>query len=395
MSVPAGNYILKVTNATKWSDAKLVSVQFTYAGGATIDVPTTLLPVDAILSSEAWIDNDSILFTARGSEGHNTDNWAKWKISVANRGLYDFTAHVCRKNGGQKYEIKVLNSDESSEIFTYTDESISAGDKTTSTGARELAAGNYVVRVRNIYNYAESRLLKVVVERGTIAIDEEDDSEDDVINPNNGLAVDVQLTRSLVAGMYNTICLPFAVSASEMARVFPGAIVKELTSSSIEEGGFVLNLNFEAVDEMEAGVPYIIKPASNISNPKFIGVTIDNTLNNIETSNADFIGNFVVDQIPASEDNLFLGASSTLYFPTVDMEIKGMRAYFQVKNPSGAPIRSARIVEQGNVATEIEIAQPDAADKTDKSNVTKRIENGQLLIIREGVQYNALGVRVK
>lgn len=393
MSVPAGNYILKVTNATTWSDAKLVSVQFAYAGGATIDVPSTLLPEDAILSSEAWIDNDSILFTARGSEGHNTLNWAKWNIRVENRGFYNFTAHVCRPNGSQKYEIKVLNSDESSEVFTYTDESIPTGDQTTSTGARELTAGNYVVKVRNTYDYAESRLLKVVVERGTITIDEAANSETTNLGEYDTYTVNAHLVRTLVGGMYNTICLPFAVSAAEKARVFGSAKVKELTDSSIESDGFVLNLNFTEVNEMAAGVPYLIKPAANIENPTFLGVTIANTLNNSETDVADFIGNFVVSEVPEGRNNYFLSADNKLYYSNSATAINGMRGYFALKNISGSAPTRACIVEAENVVTEIDIVNGEMPETF--TNTGKLIENGQLIVVRDGIRYNALGVKIK
>lgn len=402
--LPKGRtYIVKVTNPVSGSHAKINSLQFEEISITTINVPAnvSLLPATAMLSSKAGIVSgtpDKIDFVSDGSSRKYVANeWARWKINVTANNAYIFTANVTATTG-QYYTIQVLSADESKVIGESAKTSdIGSGDKTQATDPFALYAGEtYIVKIMNTYEYSDGCVKSIsITTAATIDIEDTEDDEDAVIGANDGKVVNAQLTRSLTAGMYNTICLPFAVSAAEKTRVFGDAQVKKLTSSSIEEGGFVLNLNFDAVDEMEAGVPYIIKPTEDISNPKFLGVTIDNTLNNTETSNADFIGNFVVDEIPASEDNLFLGANNTLYFPTIDMEIKGMRAYFEVNNPSGAPIRRARIVEQGNIATEIEIAQPDVLDKDDKSNVTKRIENGQLHIIREGVQYNALGVRVK
>lgn len=393
-----GTYYIKLDNTKQYSSAILGSIRIVYVGGAVVDVPGVLNGEDAVLvdTHMTRADNGDIQY---GDNGNPSDEYAYWKIHATEAYSGKIILNIPTENNGAGHEFHVslyssLDGDPISEAFE-TETSWSSKPIELSQTFDIPSSGDYFIRLDNATQWSSAILRSIIIATNISNIDESETNINTVIGANDGKAVNVQLKRSLTGGMYNTICLPFAVSAAEMARVFPGATVKELTSSSIEGGGFVLNLNFEAVDEMEAGVPYIIMPASDITNPKFIGVTIDNTLNNIETSNADFIGNFVVDQIPASEDNLFLGASSTLYFPTVDMEIKGLRAYFQVKNPSGAPIRSARIVEQGNVATEIEIAQPDAADKTDKSNVTKRIENGQLLIIRESVQYNALGVRVK
>ena len=396
--LPGGkNYVIKVTNPVGGSAAIINSVIFEEVVTPTVTLPGTLLPQDAMLSERATIDGDSLLFTARGDEAHNSSEWAKWKVSAA-KGIYHLTLNAFNaapEGQGQKFKITVLSNDETSEIATVTSEWMNVGARTVELPSVRLNDGNYIIKVEEPLYGATGRVLNIEVEHEQITIDELETNAATVIGANDGYAVNAHLSRAFVQGMYNTICLPFDVPAAELARVFPGAIVKELTSSSIEEGGFVLNLNFDAVDEMEAGVPYLIKPAASISNPKFLGVTIDNTLNNTETTNADFIGNFVVDEIAVSEDNLFLGADNTLYFPTVATEIKGLRAYFEVKNPSGAPIRHARIIEQGNVATEIEIAQPDMLDKAVATGVIKRIENGQLLIIREGVQYNALGVRVK
>lgn len=167
-AVPAGKYMLKVKNRTRFSTVKLNSIDLTYAGGATKDIPATLVPTDAILSARAWVDNtgevDSILFTPRGSEGYNDQEWAKWRVQVTATGYYNFTAHVCRPDGSQKYEIKVLSSDETVEKISNLDEDIKKGDQTISTGTVKLEEGSYVVKVRNTYNHAKSRLLSVDAE---------------------------------------------------------------------------------------------------------------------------------------------------------------------------------------------------------------------------------------
>ena len=162
-SVPAGKYMLKVKNRTQYSTVKLHSVMI---GGGIADIPCTLNPANAELSTRAWVDKsgavDSILFTPRGYEGYNDQEYVKFKVKVTKAGFYNFTAHVCRPNGSQKYEIKLFNSDETDEKIGNIDESIGSGDKTISTGKVELTTGVYVLRVRNTYNYAESRLIKVV-----------------------------------------------------------------------------------------------------------------------------------------------------------------------------------------------------------------------------------------
>jgi hypothetical protein len=83
-----------------------------------------------------------------------------------------------------------------------------------------------------------------------------------------------------------------------------------------------------------------------------------------------------------------------LYFPTTDVTIKGMRAYFQVKNPSGPSlIRSARIVTNEEETTDIDIVTLD--NETTNTAVRKVLQNGQFYIIRDNAIFNVQGQRVK
>ena len=136
-----------------------------------VAIPAKLNAMDAIVSDTAGVipavtvgAPDSITFKLYpgGNYSYEDREWAKWKVSVSKTGYYNFTAHVFRASGSQKFEIKLFNSDETSELIAHTDESISSGEKTISTGQYELVAGNtYVVKVRNLYNWSKSNLLFV------------------------------------------------------------------------------------------------------------------------------------------------------------------------------------------------------------------------------------------
>ena len=87
-------------------------------------------------------------------------------------------------------------------------------------------------------------------------------------------------------------------------------------------------------------------------------------------------------------------SNDLLYFSEAATTIKGMRAYFQIHDvPSGAPIRQARIVEQGNVVTALEFANGEWQEIKSANGTIKTIENGQLILIRDGKRYNVMGVR--
>ena len=89
---------------------------------------------------------------------------------------------------------------------------------------------------------------------------------------------------------------------------------------------------------------------------------------------------------------LFLGANNSLFWPNVAGNIKPFRAYFSIAGgPSNAPLRRgmpARIVEQKHTPTGIDDANVNA-------NAVKHLENGILIIEKNGVRYNAQGQIVK
>lgn len=97
-----------------------------------------------------------------------------------------------------------------------------------------------------------------------------------IISNNDGKDANVTLVgRTLTrSGEWNTLCLPFNVSAAQMAETthpLYGAIIKELnTSTSNLAANGQLTLNFETVTAIEAGKPYIVKwTQSNPQRPIF------------------------------------------------------------------------------------------------------------------------------
>ena len=127
MEVPAGNYILKVTNATQNSDAELISVNFAYTGGGIIDIPGTIALNEAILSERAFIDGDGLHFVDAEHLWLMSEGYAKWNIHVAADGIYKFTAN-CNSSNYSNLTIQVLQGGE--EKYTYTPEYSYSGEKT-------------------------------------------------------------------------------------------------------------------------------------------------------------------------------------------------------------------------------------------------------------------------
>ena len=119
------------------------------------------------------------------------------------------------------------------------------------------------------------------------------------------------------------------------------------------------------------------------------------------TGNVEFKGHLGMIHIEKEDEvsndycNLYLIAGDQFRWPVANdvTNMKGFRAYFRVYVGGGAnnsPRRGmpSRIVFAENTTTAIDNAEV-------QNGVVKAIENGQLVIIREGVRYNAAGQIVK
>ena len=114
----------------------------------------------------------------------------------------------------------------------------------------------------------------------------------DIYNGQSGINVTLSGRTLYKDGTWNTLCLPFSMSAQQVASQL--APTKLMTLSSSTFSGGILTLNFEDATSIEAGKPYIIKWTSgqNITDPTFTGVTINNTTAPIETQLVKMIGTY-------------------------------------------------------------------------------------------------------
>ena len=152
-------------------------------------------------------------------------------------------------------------------------------------------------------------------------------------------------------GDWNTLCLPFEVTAEQLAvATHPlfGATIMELDVSGIYETdkqtGFdaasgTLYLYFKETTSIVAGRPYIIKwetTGDNLVSPVFIGVTIDATTNNVAFTGGSFKGTYASHTFESDDRSiLFMGSSNTLTWPKSGARIGACRAYFDLGSNSG------------------------------------------------------------
>ena len=394
IQIPAvGNYTIELKNNRDFCKGSVKNVILSYAGGAVIDIPNAEIPlVDAIMSTHAYRDVDGLHFADAEHIGHISEEYAKWNIRVAADGVYKFTAN------GNTYEtsysnltIKVLQSGE--EKYTYTPQYTYTGAKEIKSPEWFLAAGNYELQLSNPANHSNGYLvsLSAAAVEGILIVDEMA-TDMAYINELNGQSRKPLLKRSFKGGMYNTVCFPFNnVSDEELASIFgEGYELKELTSATLN--GNELSLIFANVDLSADtyGRPYLIKPTQDVENPLFNSHTIYKSTSHLTKvcDAANFVGSFIKSEVPAGDQNLFLMQDNELFFRQTATPIKGMRAYFHVNVPGAAQaIQRIRIEEAPAITTGI--------NRVEANGSVKAIENGQLVIIKNGVKYNVMGIKLQ
>ena len=187
----------------------------------------------------------------------------------------------------------------------------------------------------------------------------------------DGYEADITLKRKLVAGSWNTLAVPFNVSSQMLGYLTStyGMSVKQLASTSLENEGKTLMLNFTDATEMVAGTPYLVKVSSDydFSARALPNVEVNKELNPVETDYADFIPTLGKTTIGSEGDDptnvLFVASGNKLKNPSeMPAYMKGFRAYFLLKNvPAGTRAFALNIDGE---ATSI-ISTTDNTDNTD------------------------------
>lgn len=163
----------------------------------------------------------------------------------------------------------------------------------------------------------------------SLEISDTDFEADAKIKEYDQTAVHFKLKRSFVADdTWYTICLPFNVAQQQLVDVFGGKKVELRTFDHIE--GTVMY--FKHVDDLVAGVPYLIKPNKNLDSLLFENVKIDMAAHPDLQVGADgyfMQGTYQATELNSDGTNLFLGDNNTFFRPSVnDHKMKGTRVYF-------------------------------------------------------------------
>ena len=224
-----------------------------------------------------------------------------------------------------------------------------------------------------------------------------------------GTTHDVKVYHPLQAGMYNTICLPFPLSTLE-GTPYAGATVLRLVESELENENVTeenlsdnnVLLQFEQVtfsdrDIMEAGVPYLIMPAADITGMvTFTGIDRNSVYTgegkSIETDYITMHGRINPTILEADNNTLILVSNNQLAVTSEKGEMLGLRAYFTLSGTAYAYGMSGQTVMQLQKQTPTAVEEiEDVIPETPAAKGKKVMYQGQLYILRDGKAYNMQG----
>jgi hypothetical protein len=247
--------------------------------------------------------------------------------------------------------IRFLCGSQYDETFTGNDGEIAT---LTISVAADVEADNYPIYLRNmkltetdINNYYTTDEIETSVTvtgpaDGRVVLDETSTTA-----PESANGVDVRVKRTINANEWSTICLPFAMSATQVKAAFGDDVqLADFTSyDTVEDTGenvVGLTVNFNMVTAIEANHPYVIKVSNAISEFTADNVTIDPEEEPcVEYDNGltgkkrvvwgSFTGTYVADcVVPYEGDDasLFLSGNKWWYATAQTKHMKGYRAYF-------------------------------------------------------------------
>ena len=141
---------------------------------------------------------------------------------------------------------------------------------------------------------------------------------------------------------WNTICLPFAMTAEQVTAQLAPTKLMTLSTATFDDG--TLTLNFADATEIVAGKSYIIKWTSGDDfTPTFEGVTVSSAApTDVAGTAANFHGIYTPYSTGGENKSmLYLGANNKLYYPSADMTINAFRAYFTLNGIEAGPASSS------------------------------------------------------
>lgn len=269
----------------------------------------------------------------------NTKNGSKTVTTFTNTDLRNYKAAILTINAAKGYLITKITMTGNRFLQLLLNDNNGTWNKERQTGewsgsSSSVSFTNLGSDDGNAVSYYTINIEYVAVK--PVTLDESKDNAE-TISGNADKTVNVNLTRTLKADVWNTFCVPFDVTVA--GSPLEGATIKQIASVEEKDDGAVINF-VDAPATLEAGKAYLVRTTTAIVNPTFNGVTVKNVdpTNCSGNENYQLIGIYSPLKIDASLYGKVFGINNQDKLAKVkeNTSIKGMRAYFLLANSATA-----------------------------------------------------------
>jgi len=300
-----------------------------------------------------------------GNIGRSCVGGAHWATTYTLGETHTFTVYLNNYSGndivGRLY-IAALNCEISNQYGSYSGNIVTQAsidpttDNVLTLEVNDSYAAVYLFKEKRNSDWEKVDIASITrtVSSGTPSSVDISESADNSITAQTGATVN--LTRSLVANMWNTICLPFVPTPTQANTIF-GTGAKFAEFSSVSNG--VMQFTSVDVASLQAGTPYLVLPKrdDDASSPIVLtGVNITATSPTTVTHDGySFIG--IYSPTPFAEEDWyktrFVGTGNNLLKPNTESPLRALRAYFTLPDAS-SPAKNYTFAVDSFVPTSID-----------------------------------------
>jgi len=353
-------YAYKDKNATELSFGPLWGTETAYDNNASITMTST-----GLMSDENE-DTHNGLMTKAGKQ-------SAWQTKIEGLWAQPWFANAVRLRWNTLYNNGALTTTLKNKVTTLagivnaTDETFTTSSQAKNFTATADGGAGWTIEGQGITSYSknvannatyetEIARLKAYIETRLPYLDKKFKAMDNTVEYDvtrsdaisaysiyNGQTANVILkNRGTIWGNeWNAICLPFSLTDGQLTAVF-GEGYELKSFKSVTEGDTYNTFNFnDAVNELSAGVPYIIKPTADVTNLTFNNVTLNLSLDkSVVEATSDksntfkFTGTLQPYKMADDGTDWFIGRSNKAYMSNGTMH--ACRAYFTMPSVSAA-----------------------------------------------------------
>ena len=239
-----------------------------------------------------------------------------------------------------------------------------------------------------------------------ILLDEENSAMTVTLANWNEQTINLKMRRTVKGGKWNTICLPFDMTAEEIAATFgEGTLLETFGGLTYDSSTETTTLEFSEATSITAGTPYLLKPGkvSNVS-------IFDIKSKEIKCESADYVpegtkqdaitaegtislamqGEYnkrIIDSNDYTQMYMYIISGDKIYYVDSEVELKGFRCYFVAEETSGTSgaaklFSGARLMHFDGSSTDLRLIKADSVGEGSAVyDLLGRKSNGQ----RKGV----------